>query len=202
MRAALCSLPLSFRSQCFLAATDSWNVRLLCAPLCWRVGVWAPGPGLLLLAVQLRLGWARLDCTALHYTALHCNALADCCFCSTGREEEPLPGAPARHGRPFLCEALMATRWRVKREEEGSYILSLHSSIYLFWLLYYYLYVFSLTKFFFFKSFFLLKDFVPHLYQLQQLKLSQWRRMKVMVNLIFAGYIPCCVSRGVKYPDT
>lgn len=51
---------------------------------------------------------------------MQCNALANCCFCSTGREEEPLPGAPARHGRPFLCEALMATRWWVKREEEGS----------------------------------------------------------------------------------
>lgn len=68
---------------------------------------------------KLRLGWAGSHCTAPR-----CNALADCCFCSTRREEEPLPGAPARHGRPFLCEALMATRWRVKREEEGSFILS------------------------------------------------------------------------------
>ncbi len=117
VRAALCSPCLSFRSQCFLAGTNSRNVWLLCAPLCWSAGVWTPGP---VLVVQLRLGWAGLHCTTLQ-----CNALADCCFCSTGREEEPLPGAPARHGRPFLCEALMATRWRVKGEEEGSNTLPL-----------------------------------------------------------------------------
>lgn len=39
VRAALCSLPLSFRSQCLLAGTDSRNVRLLYAPLCWSAGV-------------------------------------------------------------------------------------------------------------------------------------------------------------------
>jgi len=106
VRAALCSLPLYFRSLCFLAVAGSRNVRLLCAPLCrscWAVSArsWAAGRSTL-----VRMVW------------LHCTALAGCWFCSNGREEEPLPGAPTRHGRPFLCEALMATRWRWKREEE------------------------------------------------------------------------------------
>lgn len=36
---ALCSLPLSFRSQYFLAGSLNRNVRLLCASLCWAAGV-------------------------------------------------------------------------------------------------------------------------------------------------------------------
>lgn len=107
VRPALCSVPFPFRSQRFLAGTDSRNVRVFCAPLCWSAGVWATGPGPL-LAIQQRLGLA----------ALHCNAQWSLFLLQRG-EEEPLPGAPARHGRPFLCEALMATRWRMKREEEG-----------------------------------------------------------------------------------
>lgn len=73
VRAALCSLPLSFRSQRFLAGSDSRNARLLCALLCWCAGVYAPGPLLLLLllATQLRLEWAGLHCTALLCNAMH-----------------------------------------------------------------------------------------------------------------------------------
>lgn len=70
VRAALCSLSPSFCSQCFLAATNSRNVRLLCAPLCWSARVWVPGPELL-LAIQLSLGWVGLHCTTLHSSAMH-----------------------------------------------------------------------------------------------------------------------------------
>lgn len=107
-RAALCSRPLLFRSHCFLAGALSRNVRL-----CWSVGVWALGPGSASAGTPARV-W--IGCSALFYIALHCIVVQWLFVVSAAlkwvSEEEPLPFALARHGRPFLCEALMATRWR------------------------------------------------------------------------------------------
>lgn len=82
----------------------------LCSSLlvCWGVSAWSRTDCL----AQARMGW-----TSLLFNPKRCNALADGCFCSSGREEEPLPGAWARHGLPFLYEALMVTRWWAKRGE-------------------------------------------------------------------------------------
>lgn len=82
---------------------------------CWGVSArpLTPAAGPL---VQARKGWTTILCT--NTTMQH---TGDCCFSNSQRGEEPLPGAPVRHDRPFLCQPLMATRWRVKREEEGSY---------------------------------------------------------------------------------
>lgn len=65
----------------------------------------------------LSWGLNGLDYTTVHCTALQCNALADCCFSSTMREEEPLPGAPARHGCYFLCVVwwLPDGEWRQRK---------------------------------------------------------------------------------------
>lgn len=76
---------------------------------CWQ----AQAEGMQVCSASVLASWASTR------TGPDCTAMADCCFCSSGREEEPLPGAPVRHGRPFLCEALMATRWRLNTQEGG-----------------------------------------------------------------------------------
>lgn len=63
VRPARCPLPLSFHSQCFLAGTESRNVRLLWADLlgCERLVL------LLLLDVQLMIGQPALQCNAVYW---------------------------------------------------------------------------------------------------------------------------------------
>lgn len=48
--------------------------------------------------------------TALHWPIVVCAAHME-------KSGEPLPSAPARHGRPFLCEPLMATRWWLNTQD-------------------------------------------------------------------------------------
>lgn len=115
------SLPLSFRSQCFLAGSDSRNARLLCAPLCWSAGVWAPGPLLLLLLVVLLLApQLRIEWAGLHYSALHCSAMQCAGWLLFLQHHEGRGAAPWRPSKAWLllpvC-GVMATRWRVKTEE-------------------------------------------------------------------------------------
>lgn len=92
---------------------------LLCA------GVGAPGPRPPPpLYIHFRAGRPALRRAALRSAApqwclVQRSALGDCCSSGSGTEEDSLPGAPARHGRPFLCEALMVTRWRAGRGGGG-----------------------------------------------------------------------------------
>lgn len=64
-------------------------------------------------------GQGGLRCAAPQWCLVQRSALGDCCSSGSGTEEDSLPGAPARHGRPFLCEALMVTRWRARRGGGG-----------------------------------------------------------------------------------
>lgn len=126
---------LSPRSFFLSVPSASWQAQtsgmwgcsvLVCA------GVWAPGPRPPPpppppppLYIQLRVGRLAPHHNGVQYSAAR---WGDCCFWGTGTEEDSLPGAPARRGRPFLCEVLMATRWRARRGGGGVYTLSqIHS---------------------------------------------------------------------------
>lgn len=72
VRAALCSLLLSFRSQCFLAGIGQQECEVaLCSSLlvCWGVSAWSlTAAG---CPAQARMGWTALRCTTLHCNAMH-----------------------------------------------------------------------------------------------------------------------------------
>ena len=100
VRAALCSLPSLFPLTAPLGRNRQQECEAaLCSSLlvCRGVSAWSwagAATGAAGRSAQARMGWTA---------AQQCYVLADCCFYSTGREEEPLPWRPSKAWPPPSC---------------------------------------------------------------------------------------------------